>query len=157
MSRFLALAPVIAVAALYATGAQAWGPEGHAIVAEIAESRLTPAAAAQVQQLLALEGHQHLDQVSSWPDEYRVSHPETGPWHFVDIPLASPAYDAARDCAGGNCVVVQIQHFAGVLGDASTSPQDRLTALKYVTHFLGALTSPSTMRTTMTRAATTSS
>lgn len=142
MNRFLALAPVIAAAALYAPGALAWGPEGHAIVAEIAESRLTSAAAAQVQQLLALEGNQHLDQVSSWPDAYRVSHPETGPWHFVDIPLNADSYDAARDCAGGNCVVVQIQHFAGVLGNATASPDDRLTALKFVVHFCGDIVQP---------------
>jgi hypothetical protein len=45
--------------------AYAWGPEGHAIVAEIAEARLTPAASSQIAELLALEGHQHLDQIAS--------------------------------------------------------------------------------------------
>src|SRR2546421_7487986 len=89
--------------------AQAWGPEGHAIIAQIAELRLTAAARTQVAQLLSQEGHQHLDEVASWADAIRPSHPQTGPWHFVDIPIKEAAYLAARDCAGGNCVVVQIQ------------------------------------------------
>ena len=52
----------------------AWGPEGHAIVAEIAEARLTDAARTQVAQLLSQESHQHLDEVASWADDYRTSH-----------------------------------------------------------------------------------
>lgn len=129
-------------ALMVASQSCAWGPEGHAIVAEIAEARLTPAAKAQVTALLALEHHQHLDQVSSWPDDYRPMHPETGPWHFVDIPLSASEYEAKRDCDGGNCVVVQIQHFAAGLGDSKASPQDRLTALKFVVHFLGDIHQP---------------
>jgi hypothetical protein len=122
--------------------ARAWGPEGHAIVAEIAETRLTDAARGQVDQLLSQEGHQHLDQVASWADDYRQSHPETGPWHFVDIPLSASGYDASRDCKDGACVVAQIQHFAGILGDKTAAPADRLTALKFVVHFVGDIHQP---------------
>jgi hypothetical protein len=122
--------------------ARAWGPEGHAIVAEIAEARLSGPASAQVAQLLNQEQHQHLDEVSSWADDYRESHPETGPWHFVDIPLPVSSYDPDRDCGGGNCVVVQIQKFAAVLGNKNVAPADRLIALKFVVHFVGDIHQP---------------
>jgi hypothetical protein len=129
--------------------ARAWGPEGHAIVAEIAEARLTETARAQVAQILSPEGHQHLDQVASWADDYWQSHPETGSWHFVDIPLSAQGYDANRDCPGGNCVAEQIQRWAAVLGDASALPADRLTGVKYVVHLVGDIHQVSTRRTCM--------
>ena len=81
--------------------ARAWGPEGHAIVAEIAEARLTPAAQAAIAQLLAPEGRQHQDETSSWADAVRPARKETAPRHFVDIPLDADRYDAGGDCAGG--------------------------------------------------------
>ena len=45
--------------------AQAWGPEGHSIVAEIAQRHLTPAAAQQVREIL---GNASLASVASWAD-----------------------------------------------------------------------------------------
>jgi hypothetical protein len=122
--------------------AKAWGPEGHAVVAEIAEARLSESAHAQAIQLLGQEGHQHLDQVASWADDYRESHRETAPWHFVDIPLSASGYNASRDCAGDACVVAQIQHFAAILGDKTAAPSDRLMALKFVVHFVGDIHQP---------------
>jgi hypothetical protein len=60
---------------------QAWGVTGHAIVADIAEHHLTPAALDQVHALLGLEGWEHLDQVASWPDTIRKERPEASAWH----------------------------------------------------------------------------
>jgi len=120
----------------------AWGVAGHAIIADIAESRLSPQALAQVQQLLALHHQHHLSDVASWADEWRFNHPETGPWHFVNIPLFASNYDPARDCPGGNCVVAKIDEFTKVLTDRSRSPEDRLQALEYVVHFIGDVHQP---------------
>jgi hypothetical protein len=133
---------LVTVAMLSGGHAWAWGPEGHAIIAEIAEARLEPAARAKVVQLLALEGHQHLDQIASWADDIRASDRSTGPWHFVDIPLSENAFDPNRDCASGACVVAQIQRFAGILQNPSASPQDRLDALKFLVHFVGDIHQP---------------
>lgn len=142
--RRLLLASLLSVmtSALIIGPALAWGPVGHAIIAEIAEARLTPAAAQAVAQLLSQDGAQHLDQIASWADAIRPSHPETGPWHFVDIPLSAQGYNAARDCPGGNCVVEQIQRWGAVLGDATVAPAERLIALKYVVHFVGDIHQP---------------
>lgn len=122
--------------------AMAWGPQGHAIVADIAQAHLTPAAAAQVSALLKLDGEDRLDQVASWADDNRKEFPKTGGWHYVDIPLEESGYVAARDCHDGDCVVAKIDQFSKVLADRSASPQDRLLALKWVVHFVGDVHQP---------------
>jgi nuclease S1 len=124
--------------------AQAWGPDGHAIVAAIAEARLDPAIRAQVAQLLSCDqtGAQHLDQIASWADAVRTRDQTTGPWHFVDIPLQTQLFDPNRDCAGGNCVVAQIRRFASVLANRNDTPQHRLDALKFLVHFVGDIHQP---------------
>ncbi|GBQ91400.1 nuclease S1 [Gluconacetobacter johannae DSM 13595] len=127
--------------------ALAWGGNGHAIVADIAEARLTPAAARQVADLLALEGHQTLDQVASWPDTIgHIPHdkggaPETLPWHYVDIDVDTPAY-AAADCPDRNCVVERLPELARVLGDTHAPRAKRLAALKWVVHLVGDIHQP---------------
>ena len=65
---------------------------------------------------------------ANWADEVRDQRPETGPWHFVDIPLDAPGYDAARDCAGGNCVVARSKAPARMLGNAACIDRARARA-----------------------------
>lgn len=140
--RFTLSALMAIATASFSAGALAWGPEGHAIVADIATLHLTPQALAQVHELLALENFHGLDQVASWPDAIRHEQPETGPWHYVDIPLASNHYDPVRDCLDGDCVVSRIPDFVRILADRSASPQQRLRALKFVVHFVGDIHQP---------------
>lgn|SRR5215813_3819715 len=154
MSRWMSALPLLfASAVLCGAPAQAWGPDGHSIVAAIAEARLDPEVLQKVQQLLAGEAKptDHLDQISSWADDFRISHGETGPWHFVDIPLNAQSYDANRDCANDNCIVAQIVHFSGVLGDQSALPRDRLQALKFLVHFVGDIHQPLHCETDLSR------
>lgn len=128
--------------------ALAYGPEGHAMVADMAEHHLTEAAGAEVRRLLSLEGHLRLDEVSSWPDAIRTLQPATGPAHYVDIPLAATAYDAARDChddgKGGHppelaCLAAKLPYYVGVLAQPRSASTDaaRLEALKWVVHLVG--------------------
>ncbi len=121
---------------------QAWGPEGHAIVADIAQQHLTPAASAEVISLLKQEDLSRLDEISSWSDANRKEFPHTGSWHYVDIPLQAEDYVAARDCHQGNCVVSRLDHYANVLADKSAAPQARLEALKWVVHLVGDIHQP---------------
>lgn len=122
--------------------AMAWGPEGHAIVADIAQRHLDSAAAAQVADLLRLEGLDRLDQIASWADQHRKEMPGSGGWHFVDIPLAADAYDAARDCARDYCIVAKLEHSTRILADRSVAPAARLEALKWVVHLVGDIHQP---------------
>jgi hypothetical protein len=122
--------------------ALAWGSEGHRIVAEIAEQRLEPVAAKQVRDLLAIENATTLADVANWPDQIRRQRPETASWHFVDIPITAPAYDPARDCVGGNCVVAKIDQFTAEVRNPTLPARQRLEALKFVVHFVGNLHQP---------------
>lgn len=135
-------AALVLAAVVISAPAFAWGPEGHAIVADIAEAHLSPTAAADVHQLLGLEGNHHLDDISSWADANRKAMPGTGKWHYVDIPLDASGYDAARDCRNNNCAVARIVSFSHLLGDKSAPPAKRLLALKWVVHLVGDIQQP---------------
>ncbi len=128
--------------ALAAQPSFGWGREGHAVVADIAQAHLTPAATSAVSLLLEEEGNSQLSAVASWADDIRKSEPETGPWHYVDIPLGAAGYVESRDCPEQACAVDQIKHFESVLADAAQPTKTRLEALKFVVHFVGDLHQP---------------
>lgn len=119
--------------------ALAWGPEGHQVIASLAEPLLTPAARREVDRLLALEPGATLASVSNWADESRSE--ETAAWHYVNFPRNTCVYDAPRDCPDGNCVVEVIAQQAAVL-QADVSDARRLMALKYLVHLVGDVHQP---------------
>ncbi|WP_236622924.1 S1/P1 nuclease [Kozakia baliensis] len=139
---------VVIGACVLSPQARAWGPYGHAIVADIAQDRLTPQAAQQAAALLALEGHQTLDQVASWPDA--IAHvpkakgglPETLPWHYVDIDVTQPTYEGAKDCGEKGCVTEKLPEMERLLADPTAPAEKRLVALKWVVHLVGDLHQP---------------
>src|SRR6476619_7134304 len=90
--RTLALSAILVVA--FGGHALAWGKEGHSIIAEIAQRRLSPEAARSVGQLLG-RGHS-LVSIASWADDARDTRPETSNWHFADMPLAVRKYRLAQ-------------------------------------------------------------
>ncbi len=148
MKKFIAL---LLLAAFIPAQLFAWGPKGHAIVADIASSRLTPAARKNLQLLL---GGNSLASIASWADSVRKERDESYGWHFVDIPKDAPGFSEERDCFRPqdkhknadvdhhNCVVDRIAMFQKVLGDESASTPDRLEALKWLVHFVGDLQQP---------------
>jgi hypothetical protein len=133
---------MLALSLTHAQRANAWGNEGHAVIGEIAEAHLTPRTQVAVRDLLALDNYTHLAEVASWADYVRMQRRYTSPWHFVDIPLDSSAYDAARDCPHDDCVVARIDLFAAVLADRNANARTRVEALKFVTHFVGDVHQP---------------
>jgi S1/P1 Nuclease len=117
----------------------AWGPEGHAIVAEIAWDHLTAPARQNLHKLL---GNADLASIASWPDEIRPALPETSSWHYVNIPSNTDGYLASRDCPGGNCVVAKIAFYGQVLANPRFSTEGHLLALKFLVHFVGDVHQP---------------
>jgi hypothetical protein len=131
----------------------AWGRAGHRLTALVAEQYLTPEARAQATALL---NGGSLASVASWADDYRSDHPETGPWHYVDIPgsaagQAELKFDRNRDCPVSaadpkspwrDCVTDRILYFEGRLGDDSLSTADRAQALKFLVHLIGDVHQP---------------
>ena len=128
------------VALVGVNAARAWGPEGHSAVARIAASNLTAQAQAEAKSLLT--PHETLAVISSWADDVRTDHPETGPWHFIDIPLTASTIDMERECAEGNCVVHKIEEFESVLKNKSADAAARREALEFLVHFMGDLHQP---------------
>jgi hypothetical protein len=121
--------------------AVAWGPEGHSIVAEVAQQRLSPQAAATVQSLL---GGRSLASVASWADDVRDQRPGTSQWHFVDIPLDANQYEPSRDCKAspeGDCVVAELNRLKTDLRCAGSTAA-KLDALRFAVHFLGDIHQP---------------
>jgi hypothetical protein len=136
----------------------AWGGEGHILVAAIARSRLSPETVAKVDAILA-QDHDTLtppDMLSrsTWADAWRgAGHRETAEWHFADIELDHPDFDAA--CYGHpapatppstgpaqDCIVDKVAQFTQELGARDTPPAERILALRYVLHFMGDLHQP---------------
>lgn len=117
-----------------------WGPEGHNLVARIALARLKPATRTRVAGMLGPD--QTMVSVSSWADRVRTTRKETGPWHFVDIPLGQPHLDMTRDCGKGDCIVAVIERFRAVLKNPATPPDERKDALMFLIHFVGDLHQP---------------
>jgi hypothetical protein len=145
------LIAVLLLATFIPTQVLAWGPKGHAIVADIASSRLSPAAK---QNLRILLGDDSLASIASWADTVRKERDESYDWHFVDIPKDAPGFSEERDCFRPqdkhkdaltdhhNCVVDRIESFQRVIGDEKASRADRLEALKWIVHFVGDLHQP---------------
>jgi hypothetical protein len=120
----------------------AWGPEGHVIVAMVAEDRLSSSVRAKVRKILA---GAPLATAALFADEYRVTHPETARWHFVDIPFDASGYDEARDCSvevAGDCIIHAIERAKALVKNPKTEFYARADALKYLVHFVGDLHQP---------------
>jgi hypothetical protein len=117
-----------------------WGPEGHSLIARIADSQLSPEVRARVLEILG--PGKTMASVASWADEIRRARAETAPWHFVDIPIGKTHMDNARDCAKGDCIVAVISRFRQVLRDPATPPEQRSEALMFLIHFVGDMHQP---------------
>jgi hypothetical protein len=139
-------AALIATLAI-APAAQAWGPLGHSVVAELAQRHLSPTAKAEVEHLLALDHTTSLADIASWPDEIRDDPKQQDLWkqtralHYIDF-QGDCTYTPPRDCKNGQCVVEAIPHYIAILGDRSQSDEARLQALKFVVHFIGDIHQP---------------
>ncbi|RCS28997.1 S1/P1 Nuclease [Rhodanobacter denitrificans] len=129
--------------------AQAWGPLGHRVVAELAQRHLSPAAEAEVERLLAPEHTARLADVANWADQIQDDPAQDALWqqtrsqHYVNFRGGSGCdYMPPRDCRDDRCVVAALQHYTRVLGDRGQSDAARREALKFVVHFAGDIHQP---------------
>jgi hypothetical protein len=136
--------------------AHAWGCEGHQVIALLAESHLTPRALAKVKQILSDSpidptlsryckegGIDLMSDSATWADDFRTQHPETGPWHYIDIPLGTTRRDIAKFCEPQEgCVTRAIADQLVILRSPETDPRKRADALRFVIHFVGDLHQP---------------
>jgi hypothetical protein len=133
-----------------------WGCKGHEIVALIAESHLNTRARAMAFKILA-DGpisatlsryckEPDLDAFvdsSTWADDERTVMPETGPWHFIDIPRGAREGSISQFChPATGCITTALASQLAILRDANATAQARADALRFVIHFVGDIHQP---------------
>lgn len=145
--------------------AQAWGDEGHEIVARIAEQFLKPGVKREVERLLAsdpsdLTAHD-IGAEATWADRYRESDREqsgehfrqTRAWHYANLDLRTADLKAAcspetaqnklaSQGAPDVCIVDKISQFTREWQSADTPPDERRLALKFLLHFIADIHQP---------------
>ena len=129
--------------------AGAWGPQGHRTVGAIADRLLTPAARAQVAELLAADldkfgnpsGRSTLESVAVWADEIRGTPAAEPRWHYDDVPLCGRAPRESY-CPGGQCNSAQLERLTTVLADGHVELRARNEALKWIVHLVADLHQP---------------
>jgi len=117
--------------------------EGHHVIAQIAQLDLTqnfPQVMKKVQKILD-DGGRDLLTAATFPDDIRDSHPETKPFHFVDIPF--------RDGGPINPplphvphVISKISEFSAALQQHNGSPLERVDNLSWLIHLFGDIHQP---------------
>jgi len=81
--------------------------------------------------------------LATWADDERDVRRETGPWHFIDIPLGAARTDVSGACdASTGCVTTAIQQQLDVLRNTTGTLQDQANALMFVVHFVGDIHQP---------------
>jgi len=139
-----------------APATRAWGCEGHQIVARIAENHLNPHAAKMSRQILAESpidpalsryckqpGLDAFIDSSTWADDIRSSRPDTGNWHFIDIPRGVSQGDWRTYCPPAtSCVVAALAAQVQILRDPTAAAAARADALRYIIHFVGDIHQP---------------
>lgn len=149
---FAPLAACLLASAILTTTTQAWGPQGHRLVARIAADNLTDTARRNAAWLL--DGRSLAD-VAVWADEVRDGVYQTYLWHFVNIDTTAAAYDRDRDCPTQSgvergtsadrwrdCIVDRILYNRERLGNLTLDRADRAVALKFLVHLVGDVHQP---------------
>jgi hypothetical protein len=115
--------------------AEAWGRDGHQIVAAIAETRLTTKTLEAVQGIL--QSTAPLAAVSIWADDVRPQRRDTAPWHYVDFPIHTDNLNFDL-CPRGDCVTEIItRHSEELATDLDATPLEKEERLKFLVHFVG--------------------
>lgn len=139
---------VVLACMLAVPAAWAWGPEGHRVVAALAQRHLSPAAEAEVVRLLAAEHTGSLADIANGADSLRNDPAQAALWaqtrrmHYLHLDDPQCHFVAPRDCAGGQCVVGALRHYVAVLADRTAPVAVRREALKFVVHFAGDIHQP---------------
>lgn len=129
----------LSILVIWSPPATAWGPNGHRIVAHIAESRLNGAAKKEIERLI---GRIPLALISTWADEIKSdpSWSHASPWHYINVPPDQVIETARRSSQGD--VIEAINRFERVLRAQDANQQDRAEALKFLVHLVGDVHQP---------------
>ncbi len=80
---------------------------------------------------------------STWADDERSVMPDTGPWHFIDIPRGAKESSMSDYCPPAiGCITTALANQLAILRSADATAQARADALRFVIHFLGDIHQP---------------
>lgn len=130
---------VFLIAYFLSSSAYAWGPQGHAIVCQIAEEHLSAQAKASVNQVL---GKMSFSDACNWPDRIRKdkNYGFALTWHYVTIPNGETYQSAHKESKGD--VIEASERMAKVLTMDKRSPKEKREALSFLGHLVGDLHQP---------------
>ncbi len=114
-----------------------WGHTGHSIIGKIAANHLNDKARAGVAALLNGES---LADVASWADENRGR--STASWHFINVENGLSFDEFKNQINNKVNVYTALVNEENILSDGKASREDRVTALKYIVHFVGDIHQP---------------
>lgn len=140
-----ALASVLAT--LTPRTALAWHDDGHRIVGEIADRRLSPEVRARVRELLAgMPDYDTMATAATWPDQ-KAKLDSTFAFayssHYVNIRGEVGPRELYRLClVQAGCVATGILYYTDVLRSERASDADKAEALRFVIHFVGDVHQP---------------
>jgi S1/P1 Nuclease len=169
LTRPVAVVGVVVVATLFLPmrESRAWGPEGHRVIALIADRVLQQGDAGARAKVLALLASDKGDRLAkpdiasaaTWADVLREKSEEarfaTAAWHAARLKPDSP--DLASACFGrkplpvgypashgprDNCSIDKIEQFAAELKNPETSSGERLAATRFLLNLVGDLHDP---------------
>ena len=114
--------------------AHAWGRLGHRVISRLAKKHMTEKARDALAELL--DPNETIADASTWADDIPWYSPKTAPWHYVDVPLDEPGYDAkwSADDPKHGCVVDKINEFRKVVKDKSKPVEERRFAVRFLIH-----------------------
>jgi len=124
---------------LVAQSAGAWDNTGHRVVAQLAETQLSPIAQAKLKLIL---GKESLADLANWADWIK-SDPQwqhAWHWHFLSVEDGK-SYDP-KDASKSGDVIDAIQRFSRELADAKMPPHKRREAVAFLVHFVGDIHMP---------------
>lgn len=127
---------------------QAWGPNGHRIVADIADKQLSASAK---QQVLHITQGQSLALISTWPDEMR-SNPspfwqqQSSKWHYINIDniesFKTTSFSAKSHKEDVKDAYTALLTAIAALQDPTTKASEQRFYLSFLVHIVGDIHQP---------------
>lgn len=152
--RTLVAAALLTTLVLAPQPGEAWGRQGHRIVARIAARALTADVRTKLAAILGVTDaglERAMANASIWPDVIDKRATGTSSWHYINVPVFAP-FTTAGLCPNHDCVIDRIDEMRlrlqtnrkGFTLAASPSPPRTMTSqqLAFLIHFVGDIHQP---------------
>ncbi|BDD05987.1 endonuclease [Aureibacter tunicatorum] len=119
--------------------AYSWGTTGHRVVGEIAQNHLSKKAEKSIKKIL---GDETLAEISNWMDFVKSddSYDHTHCWHYVNLPDGVTYENSEKNPCGD--IIKAIDDHVELLKSPSSTKEEKVFALKVLTHLVGDLHQP---------------